>query len=308
MRIVDVPIFARDGYKLAGTLYEPETANGVSVLVSSATTVQRPFYAKFARHLCAMGFVVATYDFRGIGDSSNRSWRGRPASFRAWGEEDLAGAIDTLADRFPRHRLVCISHSIGGVLFGLANNNHRVAAQLAISAPSSYWRNADHAPSRRRLWLLCMLVFPLLSRLYGRLPGWVTGSGDWPKGVALEWARWSRDPNYVIDDDGKPLREHFEQYRGKMRFYILADDFYYAPPRAVEQTAAFFRRAEVEIVRRGPQDYGVEAIGHFGFFRSFMPTRAWDELAEWTAKAASAAGDVRHSKSVAAEIGGSKPQ
>ena len=276
-----IAITARDGFSLVGTLYQPETPNHVTVLISSATTVARRYYDKFAQFLKAQGFVVATYDFRGIGESIDRRWRGRPASFRAWAEEDLAGAIDTLTRMFPNNDLMCVGHSMGGTLLGLAPNNQKVAAQLALSAQSSYWRNADDPASRRRLWLLTTILFPAVTPVVGYFPGRLIGSGNWPKGVALEWARWSRNPDFITDERGAPLREHFERYRGKLRFYVIKDDPYFAPPRAVAQLASFYRSAEVEIVTRSPEDYGVKAIGHFGFFRSTMPEVAWRETAEW---------------------------
>jgi predicted alpha/beta hydrolase len=277
----NIAVSARDGLKLAGTLYQPEQPNGIVLLISSAATVPRRYYDKFASFLCAEGFVVCTYDFRGVGDSSVRNWIGRPPTFRSWGEEDLAGAIDTLSTKFPGTTLMCIGHSMGGSLLGLAANNHLVAAQVAVASQSSYWRNADEARSKRLLWLLSSLVFPVVTRLCGYFPGRSFGLGNWPKGVALEWARWSRNPDFIVDDRGRPLRRHFDQYQGKMRFYVIADDPFFAPPRAVAHIASFYRQADVEVVTRRPADYGVRAIGHFGFFHSLMPKAAWHEIAQW---------------------------
>ncbi|MFP5304791.1 MAG: hypothetical protein ACLGI7_03070 [Gammaproteobacteria bacterium] len=63
--------------------------------------------------------------------------------------------------------------------------------------------------------------------------------------------------------------------------YAIADDPFYAPQTAVETLAAFYRNAEVVLQRIEPRQYGVAAIGHFGFFRSSMPRAAWEETADW---------------------------
>lgn len=283
MKVSDTFVAARDGRRLAATLFEPDQGNGISVLVSSATTVPRGYYAKFANFLCRRGFAVLTYDFRDIGDSIDRSWRGRPASFRTWGEEDLAGAIAWLTDRLPRNKLTCVGHSMGGTLLGLAYNNERVEAQVAIASQSAYWRNwdRDNAYHRRRIWWLSHFWFPLITPLLGHYPGWWVGGTCWPRDVALQWARWARNPHFVTDAKGTPLRAGYHRYRGRIRFYSLSDDLDSAPPRAVAHVASFFRNANVEVVFRRPADYGVESIGHFGFFRSFMSATAWEEVAEW---------------------------
>lgn len=279
----DLLLSARDGHPLAATLYEPQAPNGVVVLIGSATTVARGFYHKFAGFLCAQGFVVATYDSRGIGGSIAADWKGRPATYSAWAEEDMAGVIDWLTRTYPSAGLTCVGHSASGAIFGLVPNNQKVQGLAAIAAPYAYWGHweAGNAANRRRMWLLCHLLFPVVTPLLGHYPGWFFGSGRWPKGVALEWARWARHPDFFVDERGQALRRHFDGYLGKACFYSFSDDLNVAPPHAVAHVAKLFRQADVQVHYRDPQDYGLPAVGHFGFFRSAMQQTAWTELAQW---------------------------
>jgi predicted alpha/beta hydrolase len=60
---------ARDGVRLAATLFEPQTPNGAAILVNSGTGIPRQFYGAFANHLALRGFAVLTYDYRAVGGS-----------------------------------------------------------------------------------------------------------------------------------------------------------------------------------------------------------------------------------------------
>ena len=88
-----------------------------------------------------------------------------------------------------------------------------------------------------------------------------------PGGVAREWARWCRNPHYISDARGAPLREHFDAYRGRMRFYAVADDAFYAPLAAVRALAGFYRQAQTEVRVLDGRAHGLRRVGHFGFFR-----------------------------------------
>lgn len=280
MTATTVAIPALDGYRLAATVFAPVGEdNGIVVQINGATGLRREFYQGYARYLAARGFHVVTYNYRGIGDSRDIAWRGAEPSMQDWGEKDLAGVTEWIAHRWPKHRIVCVGHSGGGQWLGLARNNARVQAQLAISAQSGYW---GHYRPRDwpKLLFLWFLLMPVAARLMGYFPGRLIGSENLPRHVALTFARWCRNRHYISDADGRPIREHFHAYRGRLRFYVIDDDRFFAPANAVRALASYFTQADVQIVHVTPADYDVPAIGHFGFFRDGME-RAWHQTAEW---------------------------
>src|SRR6476620_4694738 len=71
--IDDITLPAMDGYPLAATLFLPRGAKRHAVLINSATAVQRKIYRGFAGYLARRGCAVLTYDYRGTGDSRQKS-------------------------------------------------------------------------------------------------------------------------------------------------------------------------------------------------------------------------------------------
>ena len=78
--IDDITFPAIDGYLLGATLFLPRGAKRHAVLISSATAVPRKIYKSFAGYLARRGYAVLTYDYRGIGDSRQKSLVGFKAS------------------------------------------------------------------------------------------------------------------------------------------------------------------------------------------------------------------------------------
>ncbi|MGH8528262.1 MAG: alpha/beta hydrolase family protein [Nevskiales bacterium] len=281
MNELRIKFSADDGYRLAGTLYETRGGqNEIGVLVNAGAGLTRELYGAYARFLAEQGFTVLTYDYRGIGDSRDPDWRGAAPTVQDWAERDLPAAIDWLRGERPQYSLVCVGHSFGGAALGLAWNNHAVRALLGIGAQSSYY---GHWPWPRLLqWARYRVLFPLALR-YRTLQRLArTGM---PPSVLQGWVRWCRDPNYFTDADGRPLRQYFQSYRGRIRLYCFSDDRFFAPRPAVEALAAYYPRAGLEMVHVKPSDWDVPRIGHFGFFRPGMPRRVWQETTDWLLEA-----------------------
>ena len=275
-----ISIPATDGFPLAATLFEPPSAAKAVVIISAATAVSRRYYAAYARFVMSQGFVAVTYDYRGIADSKNTApLDTRAVRMRHWGARDLAGVIDEMHRRYPHLLIAAVGHSVGGQLLGLAANNHRVAVQLGLAAQSGYWR---HWPLRRRLGMFWLwhVTLPVIAKLLGKIPARLMG-GEIPAGVALEWARWGRNPAYFCDDADQTLHEHFERYLGRMCFIAISDDDDFAPHAAVVALTQIYCNAHIEMQIIRPEDFGLTAIGHFGFFRPTMPEDAWLQTTEW---------------------------
>lgn len=272
---------ALDGFELAATLHEPGrgSENGAVVLVNSATAVRRGYYHAFARYLAEQGFSVLTYDYRGIGGSRPASLAGFRARMGQWGERDLAGVVEWIAGHLRPRKLLVVGHSVGGQIVGLAGNSERIDGLLAVAAQSGYW---GHWPSPAR-WDIAFrwyVLVPLLTRLYGYLPGRFASMEDLPAGVALEWARWGRRPDYLCEEG---VRAGFERFRRPILAYSFADDPY-APSAAVEALLDFYSQADATHRHVFPADVAADAIGHFGFFRDRFRETLWRDAAAWLRK------------------------
>ncbi|WP_051362286.1 alpha/beta hydrolase family protein [Solimonas soli] len=281
---IHLTLTAGDGHLLAATLFEPRGTPFAAVQINGATGVRRRYYRAYAQFLAAQGYAVLCYDYRGIGDSQWRGIAPQQLRMRHWGERDLAAMLAWLKQRYPQAPLYTIGHSAGGQLLGLAANNHLVDAALAIAAQSGYWRlwPAHLQPTMAALWYG---VLPAAVALRGKVPAALMGS-ELPGGVAREWARWCRSPHYISDARGRPLREHFDAYRGRMRFYAIADDAFYAPLAAVRELAGFYRHARSDVRVLDGRAHGLHRLGHFGFFRSEARV-LWPLTLAWLRDAAS---------------------
>ncbi len=268
---------ATDGVSLAATLYEPATRETAGVvLVNSGTGIPRGVYSRFAAWLAECGFAVLTWDYRGIGGSRPRSLRGFSARMRDWGEKDLEGVYAFLGERFGGRPVLVVGHSAGGQLVGLAPGSRRIAGLLAIAAQSGFYR---HWPVPRR-WAMAGLWFALMpaaTAVAGYFPSRALGLGeDLPKGVALEWARWCRHRDYMVDDAARPLRPHFGAVRVPILCYSFADDPF-APRPAVEHLLSFYSAAPRLHLHIVPSERGIPPVGHLGFFKERFRDTLWAE-------------------------------
>ncbi len=275
----DVAFAARDGYRLGGTLFRPapETDLGAALVIAGATAVSHRYYGKFAGYLASLGLTVLTFDYRGIGASAPSTLKGFKAGMQHWGEEDLAGAIDWLRDRVrPRH-LSMVGHSVGGQIVSLADNNRTLDAIVLVAAQSGYWRLFEKR--RPRLFLNWFVLVPVLTRLFGKLPKWLMGGEDLPAGIARQWARWGRHPDYIVSH-GPQVRQGFARITVPLLSYRLSDD-QTAPREAVAALLGWYENSVKDQRCVDPRDVGTDTIGHFGFFRPTFSETLWREAGDW---------------------------
>lgn len=283
--VTPVRVSAADGYALGARRYGDASA-GPYVVIAGATAVKQAYYARFAAWLSLQGFTVLTFDYRGIGDSRPARLRGFDATLRDWGEHDLEGALQfALRDKGSRP-LHLIGHSVGGQLLGLAASNGRLERVLTVASQSGYWGHWRGGSKWRKAAVWYGLM-PVLGTTVGYIPGPLGLGEDLPGGVALEWARWCRHPDYLLGHGVSPAG--FAKVRGPLLALSLADDDY-APAAAVDWLHRLYAGAEVERRAITPQEVGVEAIGHFGFFRSAFEETLWPLVQAFFAPRATSGG------------------
>ncbi|MEQ1571020.1 MAG: alpha/beta fold hydrolase [Myxococcota bacterium] len=265
---------AADGAVVAARWYTPPGSARSVVLVGGATGVPQGYYRGWAGDLADRGHEVVTFDYRGVGESRVGSLRGYSASMTDWGH-DWQTALDAALARAGERPTLLVGHSFGGQALGLVDRAERLAGGITVGAQLGYW---GHWPAATR-WAYAGLwyaVMPAVASTLGYVPGQLGVGEDLPAGVAREWAKWCRSPNYLLDHVPQ-ARDRFASVMAPFRVVGVTDDSY-APDPAVRAFAALLPRAELRTW--SPADAGMDALGHFGFFRRGA-RRLWDEVAGW---------------------------
>jgi predicted alpha/beta hydrolase len=286
--IDDITLPAADRYSLGATLFLPRGTKHHAVLINSATAVPRKIYRGFAGYLAGRGCAVLTYDYRGTGDSRQRSpvgynqprsLVGFKASMSDWAALDITAAVAWMRERYKNLPLNYVGHSFGGQALGLLANNAEVSRALLIAAQAGYWKLMT-SPERYRVYAMLNFVGVPLTRLMGYAPGWSGVGEDLPKDVFQQWVRWVMSERYLFDDVKLGGLHNFPKYQGAMRALCLSDDPWATRP-AVELLCSGFTAARPEILTITPADAGATKIGHLGFFRPEHRDTLWRGAAEW---------------------------
>jgi predicted alpha/beta hydrolase len=280
------PMINAAGYPIAASVYAAHGSDTV-VVINAATGVPRFFYRRFATWLKARGWTAVTYDYRGIGGSAPESLRGFRARMRDWALLDMTAVFDYVVAEFEPRRLFAVGHSFGGQTLGMVEPARCVTAAVGIAAQSGYW-GLQPGSEKHRVRVAVSVLMPVLSRVFGYLPWRMFGAGeDLPKGVALEWARWCRNPNYLLDDETLPL-DRYADFEAPILSYSIEDDVWGSAPAVDSMMRAYRNVTRQHLV---PADFGLERIGHLGFFRE-TSAPIWEKTAEWFETQAQAAGRV----------------
>lgn len=264
---------AADGYPLSGLLYAPPEPHA-SIVVSSATGVPQGFYRRFAEYAAQQGFQVLTFDYRGIDASSPQSLKGFRMSYLDWGRHDLSSAIDVLAkDGLP---IYMIGHSYGGQALGLTRNHHLVKAMQCYGTGAG-WHGYMPLKEKIKVQVIWNIVFPPLVALTGYLPWSKLNMGaDLPVDVYRQWRKWCKNPTYFFaDPEQRALKTQYAQVKSPI-FAVAALDDDWALPASRHAFMQYYRNAPMQFIDMQAQDYGMQAIGHMGYFRKGAE-KIWDQ-------------------------------
>jgi len=188
----------------------------------------------------------------------------------------MAGVVDWVAGELEPERIFFVGHSLGGQVAGLLDNASSIDGMVTMSAQSGHWR-LQGGEQKIVVLLHTWISLPLLSRLFGYMPWGFFGSGeDLPKCAALEWAGWCRNRSYILGDETLPLAR-YRQFTAPVLAYSFGDDKWGTAPSVDAMMQAYPRleRRHVE-----PADFGLDRIGHVGYFKPGSEA-LWRDTIAW---------------------------
>ena len=259
---------------IVARFFAPTGEPRAAVLVVPAMGVTQAYYGPFAQWLAAQGFLVATFDYRGIGQSRHGSLRKVSTDILDWARLDCAAMVETLTARLPEKPLHWVGHSLGGQILPFVPNRERVSRVVTVATGSGYWRE-NTASLRRMSWWLWFVVAPLSVRLFGYFPGRrLRKVGDLPRGVMEQWRRWCLNPEYAVGVEGDAARALYAAVETPIVSLSFTDDEFMSR-RNIESIHGQYANALRTMKRIAPKEIGEKRIGHFGFFKPKFEHSLW---------------------------------
>lgn len=274
----NVTIVTADGRQLSARWWLGTEASEHSVIFLPALAAPQIYLRWFAAYLATQGWGVLTFDYRGIGASKNAQLDSL-VTFDDWVNLDIPAVVAEVKQRTGTKFLGVIAHSIGGHLLGQSPVRQCIDGALFISAQRGI-PNLFKGMARLRIHYAYTL-FPIFIRLFKELPvSKYTLPQGCPSLVLLQWMRWGRT-GVITDANGVNVEPQFADYKSPLVTITISDDDYYASAASVEALARLYVGATVRHEIISPQNYGLESIGHFGFFHRRAPQRLWSQAEEW---------------------------
>jgi predicted alpha/beta hydrolase len=283
----DFTLTASDGYKLAATLYTPETPaldpathRPQYIVIGCATAVPRGFYKRFCEYAASLGLHAIVADYRGIGGSKQGSLKGLVMDYADWSRYDLAAAVQYA---YERGEVYLVGHSLGGHAIGQLPDPCMLNAAYLCGSGAG-WAGWMPLAERIKVWCLWNVIGPVATSLLGYQPMSKFGLGeDIPLGVYRDWKRWCSFPHYFFDDsapDAKAIAQQFERVSMPVAAAVSVDDVW-APPRSRDAFFSGYINAKVDRIDLVPEALGVEQIGHMGYFRKEVGATLWPQIMAW---------------------------
>lgn len=263
-----------DLYPIAVTSFGENNSTHQIIVISSAIGVPQKFYAKFATYLANKGYLVFTYDYRGIGQSKPQSLKGFNAEFIDWADKDFMAISQYIEEMYPKHQKYLIGHSMGGIMLGLSRAFRVYDKFVTIGSQFGYIENF-HDKDKFKIKTFFKVMIPLLTPLYGYFPSPKVNMGDpLPKGIAYNWKSIILGQESILGYANK-TQNFYEEITQPMLIISLDDD-YMAPPKTVDLFASkVMVNAKKKRLNIKPQDVGLKNIGHMDFFREKNKNELW---------------------------------
>jgi predicted alpha/beta hydrolase len=270
---------AHDGQNFTAYCHEPVQHLRGGVVIAPAMAVPQSFYTDFAAFLARQGYRTWTFDYRGIGESLQGSMRACTADISVWITQDFEAMVQHASDSLDGLPLYVLGHSLGGQTTPLLPSVKRVKGLINIAVGSGSIRH-NHPRVRRSAPLLWYVLAPVACPLFGYFPGARLGVlGDIPKRVFSQWRRWCLTPEYLLT--GEPgARDAYAQARFPVLGLTFSDDelLLEVGSRLLHDA---YTGTEVDYRVLSPQQFGLNRVGHFGFFKASQEKVLWPVVIEW---------------------------
>lgn len=282
--IDEVVIQTASGARLAADVWEPRGAARATVLLGHAMMASRRTFVRrggqgLAPLLCARGYRVVPFDFRGHGGS------GPPASIRVdWSyddlvREDVPAIVSALRDRFDGP-IVLAGHSLGAHVTAAAIGTDRTSLDGLVLLAGNVWLPRLEPSLRRRARKTASLAAVLaivtsVRKFPARAMG--IGSDDEARSYLAAFFRWWKSDAWTSDDGRDDYLASLARVRCPVLSIASEGDVLDCVPACAERFLDYLGAPDRTFhVVRGP-----DAPGHMQLVTDVASEPAWSDVASW---------------------------
>jgi len=271
-----VEITTKDGVAITALIVNSESKKTKGVIqFHSGTVTIKEFYLKLAVFLSKNGYTVILFDYRGVGESRPKNLKGYEASISDWGKYDAEAVTNWINQEYPRLPIHLLAHSMGGQIYGLMESWNSFDKVILLTTSSGNYNKFSPTLYRLKIKWPVKLLLPIMLRIFDYAPGFIGLGQDWPKGIAIDWMKNSRNnglmPDYL---NAKSGRSYYDEITKKITALYFSDDNMSTLATKSELPKAY-PNADLNIRTINPADVGLKSIGHFGIFKNKAKERLW---------------------------------
>lgn len=250
-------IESRNGFIVCNRFTPDDPSRGV-VLFAGGVGIKQIFYAEFLEYIAEAGYTVISFDYLSIGQSKALHISNYSVNLYDW-KYDIEAVYRYINLKFMDSEKIYLTHSFGGQIYGFLNI--KVDKLLFIASQNGYfwyYRNKFYG-------LFWKFLVPMINLFKSYFPAKAFGMGeDLTINGIRQWRKWCLSKNYLIDDHTIP--KDYAKIRDKIIAIAIEDDEW-GGPKAVASMMSHYTNAIVEQVNIKPSDFGLNKIGHNGFFK-----------------------------------------
>ncbi|WP_299179953.1 alpha/beta hydrolase [uncultured Chryseobacterium sp.] len=257
-----------DHANVVAHLFMPVKSNQKILLINSATGVKQQVYFSFARYFAEQGFVVITYDYRGIGLSKPDQMKGFEASMRIWGTQDYKALTKYIRIRFSDYHKYCLGHSVGALILGMNEDSEIFEELVFVGTQNAFVGNLKFR-TKIEAYLGFGIVQPITTQLLGYFPAQWFGLGEsLPKNCANDWRSLilnRKSTNGLLEK----INDYSKELTQKV-FVIRAEDDVWLTEKGVRSLLNDtypHLKPTYRLIRTSESEK--KEIGHINFFRSY---------------------------------------
>ena len=244
----------------------PAPGATTTIVMLPAMGVRISYYEPFFEAWQAAGYNVASVDWRGSGNSSER-----PSHSNNWGFEtlvqDLREFRESVEEWFPDTKKILVGHSLGGQLGCLLTARFSSAFdQIIIIAcclvDYSGWEEVGGA------WKLRLIgnIFYPISKLLGHFPGTTLGFGGKEAQLVMkDWCHNALSGKYELTDSDFDYEAALKKLNKPFLAINIEDDFF-APVLATKKLyQKFHPNLPVQHLTITKEETGIKNLNHFNW-------------------------------------------